>query len=85
MAWATPPGRTWPPAWVASAGDAVIDPGAPVNVFGQVASGEPAQTAEIAGYSIIRADSADAARSLLSSHPCIARGGTLHISEYLGA
>ena len=39
----------------------------------QLASGEPAQEAEIAGYSIIRADSADAARSEAGAAP-----GRLH-------
>ncbi|WP_427017407.1 hypothetical protein ACQCSX_01860 [Pseudarthrobacter sp. P1] len=59
-------GRAAFQAWVESIGDAVIDPGAPVNVVGQIASGDAAPEA------------------LLSSHPFIARGGTLQISECLG-
>lgn len=71
-------------AWVETTGGAVADPGAPVNFVAQLAAGEPAPAVEIAGYSIIKAESADAVRALLAEHPFIARGGTLQISESLG-
>jgi len=77
-------GRAAFQAWAESVGEALIDPGAPVNVAGQIASGERAAEAEIAGYSILRAESLDAAKDLLSNHPFIARGGTLQINECLG-
>ena len=71
-------------SWVESVGDAVVDPGAPVSYVSQVADGAPAAIAEISGYSIIKAASVDEARTLLASHPFIARGGTLQIGECLG-
>ncbi|MBT8161873.1 MULTISPECIES: YciI family protein [Arthrobacter] len=71
-------------SWVETTGGAVTDPGAPVNFVAQLAAGEPAPAAEIAGYTIIQAESLDAARALLAEHPFIARGGTLQISECLG-
>jgi hypothetical protein len=36
---------------------------------------------DILGYSILEADSANAAKELLASHPFVARGGTLQISQ----
>jgi hypothetical protein len=77
-------GRAAFQTWVDSAGGAVVDPGAPVNVSAQIATGEPAAEAEIAGYSIVRAESLDGARALLANHPFIARGGTLQLNECLG-
>ncbi|UKA62746.1 hypothetical protein [Arthrobacter sp. FW306-04-A] len=71
-------------AWVETTGGAVTDPGAPVNFVAQLASGDPAPAVEIAGYSIIQAESLDAVRALLAEHPFIGRGGTLQVSECLG-
>jgi hypothetical protein len=70
-------------AWLASAGNAVVDPGAPIRTVGQVAKGSPAAQVEIGGYSILQGESADAVRSVLASHPFVARGGTLQVSEIL--
>lgn len=70
-------------AWLAEQGSAVVDPGAPLNLVGQVASGEPAAAADIAGYSIIEAADADAAAAILATHPFVSRGGTLQISQAL--
>ena len=69
--------------WVASSGDAIVDPGAPVQMVTQVAGDGAAPAAEIGGYSIIQADSADAAAEVLSSHPYVARGGTLQVNQIL--
>jgi hypothetical protein len=69
--------------WLQTAGDAVVDPGAPVTTVAQVAAGKPAPTAEIGGYSIIEATDLDAAKELLSTHPFVGRGGTLQISEFV--
>ena len=80
-------------AWVAGAGDAIVDPGAPVNVVRQVtAKGRYArvvategatEAAKIGGYSIIQADSVDGAKAVLSSHPYVTRGGTLQVNQIL--
>jgi hypothetical protein len=48
-----------------------------------VSNSSPADPAEISGYSIIEAPSAEAAAKLLKSHPYLARGGTLQLDEAL--
>ena len=69
--------------WVSEAGDAIVDPGAPVHMVTQVSSESPTDPAEIGGYSIIQADSPDEAAAVLQSHPYVARGGTLQINEII--
>jgi YCII-related domain-containing protein len=70
-------------SWVSEAGSAIVDPGAPVMMVTQVSSGSTADAAQIGGYSIIEADDVDAATSVLSSHPYVARGGTLQVNQIL--
>jgi hypothetical protein len=70
-------------AWLGEAGHAVVDPGAPIRVVGQVAKDAPAPHVEIGGYTILQADSVDAAKAILAKHPFVGRGGTLQISEVL--
>jgi hypothetical protein len=70
-------------AWLQTAGEAVVDPGAPVMTVAQVAATKPAPEAEIGGYSIIEVDDLDAAKELLSTHPFVGRGGTLQVSEFV--
>ena len=69
--------------WVGEAGDAVVDPGAPVHMATQVSSGNPTSPAEIGGYSIIQAESPDAAAAVLQRHPYVARGGTLQVNQII--
>jgi hypothetical protein len=38
-------------------------------------------SAQIGGYSLIKADDLDAAAGLVKNHPFVARGGTLQVSE----
>jgi hypothetical protein len=71
-------------AWMASVGDGMVDPGAPLSVARTVSSAgaEDGQTlAQIGGYSVIQAADLDAAQKLVESHPFIARGGTLQVTE----
>jgi len=70
-------------AWVGEAGDAIIDPGAPLMMVRQVSSGEAGAPVEVGGYSIIQADSTDDAAAVLASHPYVGRGGTLQLNEIL--
>jgi len=70
-------------AWLGEAGKAVVDPGAPIKTVAQVAKGAPAAAIEIGGYTILQADSVDAAKAILAKHPFVGRGGTLQISEIL--
>jgi hypothetical protein len=69
--------------WVGEAGDAIVDPGAPVRRVTQVSTGSPTEPTEIGGYSIIEAESPDAASAVLRSHPFVARGGTLQVNEVI--
>ena len=70
-------------AWVASVGDHMVDPGAPLGASQTVSpegvsDGGPAS---IGGYSVISADDLDAAVVLVKNHPFVARGGSLQVSE----
>jgi hypothetical protein len=67
--------------WLGEAGSAVVDPGAPLRFGGQVSGGDPTPQVEIGGSSVIQADSLEAARQVLASHPFVSRGGTLHLDE----
>src|SRR5690242_15053061 len=67
--------------WLASAGDAVIDPGAPLRASRQVSNGHASPVAEIGGYSVIEAEDIDRAVAILRTHPFVARGGTLQLHE----
>jgi hypothetical protein len=69
--------------WLQQAGSAVVDPGAPVHMVKQVASGTPTDAVEIGGYSIIEAPSLEAAESILQTHPFVGRGGTLQVNEFV--
>jgi hypothetical protein len=69
--------------WVAEAGDAIVDPGAPLHMVTQVATEGATKAVEIGGYSIIQADSVEDATAVLSSHPYVARGGTLQVNQIL--
>jgi hypothetical protein len=70
-------------AWVASVGDHMVDPGAPLGPTRTVSpegvtDGGPAS---IGGYSVIKADDLDAAVGLVKNHPFVGRGGSLQVSE----
>ena len=69
-------------AWLASTGDSVIDPGAPTRPAAQV--GAETDLVPIGGYTILEADSVEAAQALLAGHPFVTRGGTLQINEVMG-
>src|SRR6516164_9171513 len=70
-------------AWLAQAGNAVTDPGAPVHTVARLAAGEPAAEVQVGGFSIIEAADVEAAKEVLSTHPFIGRGGTLQVSEFI--
>lgn len=69
-------------AWAKRAGDALVDLGSPLtsvaNLHGDATAGD------IAGYSVLQAESADAAKALLAEHPHkMMPGGTIEVLEYL--
>ena len=71
-------------AWLASAGTAVIDPGAPLSAartISQSGAAEGQTEGPIGGYTILEADDLDAAVKLVENHPFISRGGKLQVSE----
>jgi hypothetical protein len=70
--------------WLQEAGNAIVDPGAPVMKVNQVAAGTPAQAVEVGGYSIIQAENEEVAHRVLKSHPFVARGGTLQVNQVMG-
>jgi len=68
--------------WLAEAGQAVLDPGAPTNPVAHVSNGEVVSTV-VRGYSLVEAASTDEVTKLLASHPFVGRGGTLQVNEVL--
>jgi hypothetical protein len=70
--------------WVASVGDGMVDPGAPLAASRVVSSsGTEAGPAAgpIAGYTLLRAADLGAAVKLVENHPFVSRGGALQVSE----
>jgi hypothetical protein len=70
--------------WAGSIGDSMVDPGSPLGPSRVVtSSGERSGRAEgeVAGYTIITADTLDDAVEATRSHPFVSRGGTLQVSE----
>jgi hypothetical protein len=69
--------------WFAGLGDAVVDMGNPTGASkvivpgGVVSDGGPG----ITGYTIIGADSLDAAANVCRAHPHLEAGGTITVSE----
>ena len=70
--------------WLAKAGAAVIDPGAPLRPATQVSKGQPTPQVMIGGYTVIETGSLEAATEILQAHPFVARGGTLQVDEAMG-
>jgi hypothetical protein len=70
-------------AWFGQLGEAVTDWGAPFGPSTTVSSTGTALggAAELTGYSIVTADSLDAAAGLASSCPIISDGGTVEVYE----
>ena len=68
-------------AWLAEAGGAVADPGAPLRSGTLVSNGSPMPQVAIGGYTVIEAADIDEAVKVLRSHPFVARGGTLQVDE----
>lgn len=71
-------------AWVASVGDQMIDPGAPLGASKTVSPEGVTDTgpgAGVGGYSLVSAADLDAAVGLVKNHPFVGRGGSLQVSE----
>jgi hypothetical protein len=71
-------------AWVGEVGAAMRDPGAPVAAAKTVSADSEVDgqaVAQVGGYTLLEAESLDAAVGLVRSHPFLARGGSLQVSE----
>jgi hypothetical protein len=71
-------------AWVAEVGPAMRDPGAPLAAAKTVSADGEAdgqQGASIGGCTTLEAGNLDEAVGLVRSHPFLARGGSLQVSE----
>jgi hypothetical protein len=73
-------------SWAGKAGAAIVDLGSPITSAGaltgpnQVGAGDP----QVAGFSILQADSQDALMALLRDHPhFMAPGASIAIFEFL--
>jgi hypothetical protein len=60
--------------WAGRVGSALTDMGAPCQYAGTVGATYPASEGFIGGYSIVEADSVDAAKALLDGHPHLMMG-----------
>jgi hypothetical protein len=71
-------------AWVASVGDAMIDPGAPLTAMKTVSSSgviDGPADGPLGGYTLLEASDLASAVELVESHPFVQRGGSLQVSE----
>lgn len=62
-------------AWMGTVGSALLDAGSPFGARAAVSDdGSTAAPSELQGYSIVEADSLDAAKSLADGHPFLREG-----------
>lgn len=66
-------------AWFGQLGDAIVDPGNPFGPSTSVGDGAPATA--LTGYTVIKADSLDAASALAAGCPVLAGGGSVDVYE----
>jgi hypothetical protein len=69
--------------WAANVGAALVDPGAPVSAKTTISNAGVQQgpaEGPLQGWSVIEADSPEAAEQILSEHPFISRGGRLQVN-----
>jgi len=68
--------------WFGDLGEAVIDGGAPFGASTALGAGGRADaTAALTGFSILRADTLEAAAGLAKGCPVLTRGGTVEVYE----
>lgn len=74
-------------AWAASLGEALVNPGSPVSdtvVLTRNGVSESPSPHPIMGFSILEAESMEAAQTLLKDCPHFEIDGTLEVSEIMG-
>ncbi len=73
-------------AWVGGLGDAVVNPGTPLGKSKTVSSGgvsDDGGSNPLLGFSIVKADSMDAALEMAKACPTLEIGGTLEVAEVM--
>jgi hypothetical protein len=71
-------------AWFGTLGPAIVDPGNPFGPSATVGSGgavSSGASAGLTGYSVLSADSLDAATALAKGCPVLGSGGTVEVYE----
>ena len=73
-------------AWVGGLGDAVVNPGTPLGKSRIVSSGgvsDDGGSNPMSGFSVVKADSMDAALEMAKACPFLETGGTLEVAEMM--
>ncbi len=73
-------------AWVGGLGDAVVNPGTPLGKSKTVSSGgvsDGGGSNALTGFSIVKANSMDAALEMAKACPFLDTGGTLEVAEVM--
>ncbi len=73
-------------AWIGGLGDAVVNPGTPLGMSKTVSSGgvsDDGGSNPLLGFSIVKADSMDAALEMAKACPTLEIGGTLEVAEVM--
>ncbi len=73
-------------AWIGGLGDAVVNPGTPLGKSKTVSSGGVSDDGgpnPLLGFSIVKADSMDAALEMAKGCPLLELGGTLEVAEVM--
>ena len=73
-------------AWVGGLGDAAVNPGTPLGKFTTVSAGgvsDDGGSNSMMGFSVVKADSMDAALEIAKACPHVELGGTLEVAEMM--
>ncbi len=73
-------------AWVGGLGDAVVNPGTPLGKSRIVSSdgvSDDGGSNPLSGFSIVKADSMDAALEIAKGCPFLGIGGTIEVAEVM--
>ncbi len=73
-------------AWVGGLGDAVVNPGTPLGKPKTVSAGgvsDDGGSDPLLGFSIVKADSMDAALEMAKACPTLEIGGTIEVAEVM--
>ena len=72
--------------WVASLGDAVVNPGTPLpasKIVSKDSVGDDQDSNAMKGFAVLKADSLEAAVKMAQSDPFLNNGGTIRVSQMM--